>query len=79
MSPVRYELGFTSQKTTLFIVTAVKTSNLTTELFQNVHTDNKTVLCICPLAVSFILLRRLPAVSGPQYWDNCLLPVLLHQ
>jgi hypothetical protein len=27
--PVRYELGFLSQKTTFFIVTAVKTSNLT--------------------------------------------------
>jgi hypothetical protein len=27
--PVRYELGFISQKTTFFIVTAVKTSNLT--------------------------------------------------
>jgi hypothetical protein len=29
MSPVRYELGFISQKTTFFIVTAVKPSNLT--------------------------------------------------
>jgi hypothetical protein len=29
MSPVRYELGFISQRTTFFIVTAVKTSNLT--------------------------------------------------
>jgi hypothetical protein len=29
VSPVRYELGFISQKTTFFIVTAVKTSNLT--------------------------------------------------
>jgi hypothetical protein len=29
VSPVRYELGFISQKTTLFIVAAVKTSNLT--------------------------------------------------
>jgi hypothetical protein len=29
MSPVKYELGFISQKTTFFIVTAVKTSNLT--------------------------------------------------
>jgi hypothetical protein len=27
--PVKYELGFISQKTTFFIVTAVKTSNLT--------------------------------------------------
>jgi hypothetical protein len=27
--PVRYELGFISQKTTFFIVTAVKPSNLT--------------------------------------------------
>jgi hypothetical protein len=27
--PVRYELGFISQKTTLFMITAVKTSNLT--------------------------------------------------
>jgi hypothetical protein len=27
--PVRYELGFIFQKTTFFIVTAVKTSNLT--------------------------------------------------
>jgi hypothetical protein len=29
VSPVRYELGFISQKTTFFIVTAMKTSNLT--------------------------------------------------
>jgi hypothetical protein len=29
MSPVRYELGFISQKTPFFIVTAVKTTNLT--------------------------------------------------
>jgi hypothetical protein len=29
VSPMRYELGFLSQKTTFFIVTAVKTSNLT--------------------------------------------------
>jgi hypothetical protein len=29
VSPVRYELGFISQKTTFFIVTAVETSNLT--------------------------------------------------
>jgi hypothetical protein len=28
MSPVKYELGFISQKTAFFIVTAVKTSNL---------------------------------------------------
>jgi hypothetical protein len=28
-SPVRYELGFISQKATFFIFTAVKTSNLT--------------------------------------------------
>jgi hypothetical protein len=28
VSPVRYELGFLSQKTTFFIVTAVKTSKL---------------------------------------------------
>jgi hypothetical protein len=30
VSPVKYEKGFISQKTTFFIVTAVKTSNLTT-------------------------------------------------
>jgi hypothetical protein len=30
VSPVKYELGFLSQKTTFFIVTAVKTSSLTT-------------------------------------------------
>jgi hypothetical protein len=29
VSPVRYELGFISQKAKFFIVTAVKTSNLT--------------------------------------------------
>jgi hypothetical protein len=29
VSPVKYELGFISQKTEFFIVTAVKTSNLT--------------------------------------------------
>jgi hypothetical protein len=29
MFPVRYDLGFISQKTAFFIVTAVKTSNLT--------------------------------------------------
>jgi hypothetical protein len=29
VSPVKYELGFISQKATFFIVTAVKTSNLT--------------------------------------------------
>jgi hypothetical protein len=29
VSPVKYELGFISQKTTFFVVTAVKTSNLT--------------------------------------------------
>jgi hypothetical protein len=29
VSPVKYELGFISQKTTSFIVTAVKTSNPT--------------------------------------------------
>jgi hypothetical protein len=29
VSPVKYELGFMSQKTTFFIVTPVKTSNLT--------------------------------------------------
>jgi hypothetical protein len=29
VSPVRYELGFISQKTAFFIVTAVKTSNFT--------------------------------------------------
>jgi hypothetical protein len=29
VSPVRYELGIISQKTTFFIVTAVKTSNPT--------------------------------------------------
>jgi hypothetical protein len=28
VSPVRYELGFISQKTAFFIVTAVKTSDL---------------------------------------------------
>jgi hypothetical protein len=32
VSPVRYELGFLSQKTAFFIVTAVKTSNLTSPL-----------------------------------------------
>jgi hypothetical protein len=31
VSPVRYELGITSQKTTFFVVTAVKTLNLTFE------------------------------------------------
>jgi hypothetical protein len=31
--PVRYELGFISQKTTLFIVAAVKTSNLAYEKY----------------------------------------------
>jgi hypothetical protein len=30
VSPVRYELGFISQKTIFFIVTAVETSNITT-------------------------------------------------
>jgi hypothetical protein len=30
VSPVRYELGFLSQKTPFFIVPAVKTANLTT-------------------------------------------------
>jgi hypothetical protein len=29
VSPVKYEMGFIYQKTTFFIVTAVKTSNLT--------------------------------------------------
>jgi hypothetical protein len=29
VSPVRYELGFISQKTAFFIVTVMKTSNLT--------------------------------------------------
>jgi hypothetical protein len=29
VSPVKYELGFTSQKTTFFTVTAVETLNLT--------------------------------------------------
>jgi hypothetical protein len=29
VSPLKYELGFVSQKTTFFIVTAVETSNLT--------------------------------------------------
>jgi hypothetical protein len=29
MSPMRYELGFISQETAFFIVTAMKTSNLT--------------------------------------------------
>jgi hypothetical protein len=29
VSPVKYELGFMSQKTTFFVVTAVNTSNLT--------------------------------------------------
>jgi N-acetylmuramoyl-L-alanine amidase len=29
MSPVKYEMGFMSQKTAFFIVTAVKTSNVT--------------------------------------------------
>jgi hypothetical protein len=29
VSPVKYELGFISQKTTFFIVTTVKTSNFT--------------------------------------------------
>jgi hypothetical protein len=29
VSPVRYELGFIAQKTTFFVVIAVKTSNLT--------------------------------------------------
>jgi hypothetical protein len=29
VSPVRYELGFISEKTAFFIVTAVKTSSLT--------------------------------------------------
>jgi hypothetical protein len=29
VSPVKYEMGFLSQKTAFFIVTAVKTSNLT--------------------------------------------------
>jgi hypothetical protein len=29
MSPVRYELGFISQKTAFFIVTAMKPANLT--------------------------------------------------
>jgi hypothetical protein len=29
MSPVKYDLGFLSQKTEFFIVTAVKTSNRT--------------------------------------------------
>jgi hypothetical protein len=32
VSPVKYELGFISQKTTFFIVTAVKTSNLNVAL-----------------------------------------------
>jgi hypothetical protein len=32
VSPVKYELGFISQKMTFFIVTAVKTSNLTMTL-----------------------------------------------
>jgi hypothetical protein len=34
VSPVKYELGFISQKTTFFIVTAVKTSN-NTECISN--------------------------------------------
>jgi hypothetical protein len=29
MSPIRYDLGFLTQKATFFIVTAVKTSDLT--------------------------------------------------
>jgi hypothetical protein len=33
VSPVRYDMGFISQKTAFFIVTAVKTSNLTLEEF----------------------------------------------
>jgi hypothetical protein len=44
VSPVRYELGFLSQKTAFFIVAALKTSNITwygrvvTE-FMNLATD----------------------------------------
>jgi hypothetical protein len=34
MSPVRYELGFISHKTAFFIVTDVKTSNLTQSLIS---------------------------------------------
>jgi hypothetical protein len=34
VSPVRYELGFYTEKTAFFIVTAVKTSNLTCITFS---------------------------------------------
>jgi hypothetical protein len=34
VSPVKYELGFISQETEFFIVTAVKTSNLTKIYFN---------------------------------------------
>jgi hypothetical protein len=40
VSPVRYELGFISQKTAFFIVTAVKTSNLTRKDLFTKRTSN---------------------------------------
>jgi hypothetical protein len=38
VSPLTYELDFISQKTALFIVTAVKTSNLTSHVGVVAHT-----------------------------------------
>jgi hypothetical protein len=38
VSPVRYELGFISQKTAFFVVTAVETSNLTNK--EIIRTDS---------------------------------------
>jgi hypothetical protein len=50
VSPVKYELCFISQKTEFFIVTAVKTSNVTYSIaivmrFSKLHNrDNKEVV-----------------------------------
>jgi hypothetical protein len=43
MSPVRYELGFISQKMSFFIVTAVKNSNLIIILWRGRGIEIKIV------------------------------------
>jgi hypothetical protein len=59
VSPVRNELGFISQKTAFFIVTAVKTSNLTS--IRHVAKDY-SVLAAAPFLLLFSACEHLHSI-----------------
>jgi hypothetical protein len=67
VSPVKYELGFISQKTPFFIVTAVKTSNLTPVITSFTLNVTRFLLLLEPFDTASWMLVGVVAIQAATY------------